>query len=1040
MCFVRKVASVNLNAMNVMAKKMLLKEFVIKNDLDVVFLQEVLFDNFGFIPTHHALVNISETNKGTAILVRKSLEISDFILDPCGRITSVVVDDINFVNVYGHAGSQYKAERDVLFEQNVTVHMCKRTADAIVGGDFNCILETDDCRSNNKNLSRGLLSFVNMFGLKDVECKLKGKNKQFTFYRNDSASRLDRFYAPSNLLKRISGFQNIPVPFSDHRAVVFRYNIDPQERPSPLGRGYWKVNNSLLKNEDISNEFTSVYIQLRNRRKYRDNFAEWWGFDVKNKIQQFYKSKSYTLNKQRSLLKEQWHSKLVELSQMQSQGQDLQKEISYVKAKILEAEYERLQSYGSRFQPNTLLESEKISLYQVSRIFKNKLRADSFVLKTDVSTFTSPTETKQFVFEHYKQLFSEKTGRNSVDPILNSIKKTLSSVSKDLLTQPITEEELRNTVNMAAKKKSPGPDGITYEFYATHFHIIKQDLLKLFNGFLSGTLKPLENFSSGIITLIPKVGSKYDINNYRPISLLNTDYKLLNKIIARRLSISLGELIGEGQTAGFENKSSIDNLDAIRSLVVKAQQSKRFKFALLSLDLQKAFDTVNHRCLWEILKKFDLPVTLVNFLQRIYQHASSRVLVNGFLTQSFKISRSVRQGCPLSMILFSLYIEPLIREIDSGVSGILFKDRFLRVLAYADDLTIIVRNDPEFDKIMQILSTFSDSADIQLNFKKSAYLRYNNCPIGPQLIREESKLRILGLLITTCYKEIVNLNYDRLIQNINIAVRTHLSRRLSLIEKVLILNTYMLSKLWYIAQIIPPNNVHVAQIRKITGSFLWGPSRIFKIERSQLYLHNLRGGLNLIDTDTQCKSLFIRNLLFKNNRPVTHFLIESNNLKALSLNTQKFILEAKKIKNNVPIDKNKQIYDYFLNKLQIKCKIEQKYPQVAWDNIWENISQNYLSIASRSILYELFNDIIPNNVKLYKHIANTENFNCVICGKPDNNEHRIRYCTYSVEIWNWVSEIIKNRFKINIEHPHRLLYLGIGKKNHLRKAALWLVS
>lgn len=168
----------------------------------------------------------------------------------------------------------------------------------------------------------------------------------------------------------------------------------------------------------------------------------------------------------------------------------------------------------------------------------------------------------------------------------------------------IEEEELNTIITNATKKKSPGPDGINYEFYATHFELLKGDLLKLFNGLLSGSLKPMENFSSGIITLIHKKGDVKNLDNFGPISLLNTDYKILMKIIASRFAKVMDHLLDVGQTAGKQNQSCINNLDSIRNLVIKAQQSKKFKFVLLSIDLEKAFDSVSHSCLWKILDTY----------------------------------------------------------------------------------------------------------------------------------------------------------------------------------------------------------------------------------------------------------------------------------------------------------------------------------------------------------------------------------------------------------------------------------------------------
>lgn len=1039
---IRKVASININAIKIDVKRSLMKEFILTNDLDVVLLQEVAFDDFSFLPSHNAFVNRCGAYSGTAILVRKAIEARDCIKSSCGRIISLVVDNINFVNFYGHAGSQYKAERDDLFEVQAVAHLSKvSVGDTIVGGDFNCILEENDCRGSYKNICRGLRTLTSQMNLNDIEITLKGTNKQFTFFRNDSASRIDRFYATKNILRKVQKFETKAIPFSDHHAIQFCYRIEEHEKLPVFGRGYWKINNILLQDEDTTQEFSTIYESLRSRRKYSSNFAEWWCYDVKNKIKQFYKSKSFQMNQGNRAQKNVWYSKLRELEQRQLNNENVEDEISKVKSEIVNLENQRLRSISSKFQPSTMLESEKISIYQVSKIVKRQSNQGNLQLKNKDGNLCDQLETKKIVHDHFKELFA---GNRSVNTpasgsTLNSITKTLSPQSKQALLRPITDDELLETIKNSTMKKAPGPDGITYEFYLVHYDTLKDDLLKLFNGIFNGSIMPLENFTDGIVTLIPKTGNKFDINNYRPISLLNADYKIFCKIIAKRLKACLEELIEEGQTAGIKNKSCTDNLDIIRTLVIKAQQSKKFKFALLSIDLEKAFDMVCHNRLWETLSKYEIPDQFVSCLKQLYRNAASKIIVNGFLTQSFKIGQSVRQGCPLSMMLFSLYIEPLIRHLDKTIKGIFISNRFVRVLAFADDLTLVVRSDQEFDEVMEVIKSFSIFAEIKLNYKKSGYIRFNNCLLGPQLIAEKNEVKILGVVFGVNYRKVIDNNYSKVVQSIIAATRTHMSRRLNLFEKIIVLNTYLLSKLWYIAQVIPPSNVHLAQIKKTTGYFLWGNHRIFKIERSQLYLHLLKGGLNLIDPETQCKSLFVRGLLFKNNTVYNHYLMSTDNLKGLSLNTQRFIQKAKEIKNQPHLVTNKQMYDYMIDKLNIEVKVEKKYPQIQWEQVWENINQNFLTLSSRSTLYEIFNDIIPNKIKLFNNISNTENYLCDVCGKPDNNIHRIINCTKTKIIWKWVTEIVKKRFRIQVESPHLILYYGIAKNNCKMKAALWLV-
>lgn len=483
MNYVRKVVTININAIAVQVKKMLLKEFIVKNDIDIVFMQEVQFEDFSFIHSHDAFVNIDVTNKGTAILIRKSLNYSQLLMDPGGRVMSVLVDGLNFVNVYGHSGAQYKVERDVLFSDTIAVHFNKvGTVANFLGGDFNCVLEDKDCKGKMYNFSSGLKSAVELLELQDVALVLNRAKRDFTFFRGESASRLDRVYVSKSFRSKVKRCVTMPVVFSDHHAVLIDYEISADQRSCLSGSGYWKINYSLLNDGRVQEEFKEVYAELKKRRKYTESFSEWWSYDVKRKIKQYYNRKSFEFNDANRKKKDVWRKKLSDLWEKQKNGENVSDEMNVVKSKILEIEVDRMTSYASRFQPSSLLESEKFGVFHVSRMIKRKENASTVILRGVNGMVTDRAEVKTMVSEHYRSLLEKKTQNQTGCAALDYVNKSFSGVAKDKLVQPIDEHELYNTIRNAKNKKSPGPDGITYEFYLVHFDLLKSDLLKLFNG------------------------------------------------------------------------------------------------------------------------------------------------------------------------------------------------------------------------------------------------------------------------------------------------------------------------------------------------------------------------------------------------------------------------------------------------------------------------------------------------------------------------------------------------------------------------------
>lgn len=158
----------------------------------------------------------------------------------------------------------------------------------------------------------------------------------------------------------------------------------------------------------------------------------------------------------------------------------------------------------------------------------------------------------------------------------------------------------------------------------------------------------------GVITLVFKKGNKLDLENYRPISLLNTDYKILTKILANRMKRVIGGIIQPTQSYSIPRRDIADTIGTIRDVIEYMNSG-----IVLGIDWNKAFDKVEHKFLFKVLEKFGFGERMVGWVRRLYGSARSCVKVNGILTDTFDVGRSVQQGCPLSALLYALSIEPL---------------------------------------------------------------------------------------------------------------------------------------------------------------------------------------------------------------------------------------------------------------------------------------------------------------------------------------------------------------------------------------------
>lgn len=309
------------------------------------------------------------------------------------------------------------------------------------------------------------------------------------------------------------------------------------EQIFPRGRGYWKINPSFLNCADTREKLNNEYGKLKQRVMYSTDLSNWWHFCFKPKVRSFYKAQSWHLNQSNRSSKAVLSRKLFDYFNQQTNGEEVSTEIAVVKSKLMDLEQNRLKNLTAKISPSSITENEKITIYHLS---KGVHRNTVFGLKLNSSSTLQidNTETGSIVHAHFSKLYSIST--ENVNPVnyenpLDAINNTLTAEDGESLVQVISEEELFETLKACNKKKSPGPDGLTYEFYLTNYDIIKSDLLQLYNLYLSGRSVPPKEFTDGIITLIPKNGDLTDLDNHRPISLLNTDYKIFTKIICNRI-------------------------------------------------------------------------------------------------------------------------------------------------------------------------------------------------------------------------------------------------------------------------------------------------------------------------------------------------------------------------------------------------------------------------------------------------------------------------------------------------------------------------
>lgn len=274
--------------------------------------------------------------------------------------------------------------------------------------------------------------------------------------------------------------------------------------------------------------------------------------------------------------------------------------------------------------------------------------------------------------------------------------------------------------------KSPGPDGFTILFYKTAWQVIKQDILHAFNALWSLDSRSLYLLNNAYLVLLKKKQEAHEIKDYRPISLIHSFSKIFTKALSRRVAPYLAELVRPNQSAFIKGRQIHDNFKAVQQ-TAKLLHARRHKSILLKVDIAKAFDTINWLFLLDLLRHLGFSRRWINWITFLLSSASTKILLNGNPGRRICHGRGLRQGDPLSPMLFILVMEALNalfrRAEDLRLFTPLGSNAIKnRVSLYADDLVIFLHlGERDLSLMRAILNLFVAASGLHTNIDKCQF-------------------------------------------------------------------------------------------------------------------------------------------------------------------------------------------------------------------------------------------------------------------------------------------------------------------------------
>ena len=334
--------------------------------------------------------------------------------------------------------------------------------------------------------------------------------------------------------------------------------------------------------------------------------------------------------------------------------------------------------------------------------------------------------------------------------------------------------------------KSPGKDGLTIEFYKTFWSHLKNPLFESVKySKIHGSLSISQR--QAIIKLLEKTEKdKRYIQNWRPISLLNVDTKIISKTFAFRLKSVLSSIISCDQTA-YVNGRFIGESTRLIFDILEVTDKLSIDGYILTADIEKAFDSMDHAFLIAALEKYGFGKYFVEWIMVLLKDSESCILNGGKTSKYFPLLRGARQGDPIAAYLFILTIEIffiMLREEQSISRLKIYGQNFL-LSAYADDTTFFVQDLNSISIIIDTFTIFSNYSGFKLNMAK--------CEVAGIGVLKRVKTALCNMKNVDLTKDSINIlgfyfSYDeKLVTDKNY---------ITVIKKMV--NTLKIWKMWYL--------------------------------------------------------------------------------------------------------------------------------------------------------------------------------------------------------------------------------------------------
>ncbi|KAK1929575.1 LINE-1 retrotransposable element ORF2 protein [Phytophthora citrophthora] len=709
-----------------------------------------------------------------------------------GRRLALQFNDWTLINIYAPA----IADKRKYFYEDLEVWV-ENARNLFLGGDFNAVLQpsldriTKGLRSGKSCESYELNNLVEHLDLLDAvhltthaeEDSVPDPLSHFSFWRDHSASRIDRFYLSNNIAGVVQwAWDTFVTQISVMLKEVARQDSDR-----------------------TSVYYNNLRASLNRQHKHRDDYRQTY-----NNARTRQSQNSFGTMLQPTL---------INLKRFYKRHADWQRDQTI----------SNIVPSPGHFYPEDMSIAEKMASEWNGIVGGSHARVDPSEMEEELRKFHTVPEAQR-----------------------------LSPDEKVSLVNLILEDEVLSAINQLPRGKSGGTTGLSHDFFKDFKVEMAECLTMVYRAIQKGAEVP-STFLDAVVVPLRKKGDSPNAMDYRPISLLNTAYKILGRVYAERIHRFLPRIISSAQQGFVRGRLMTKSVTMVQAMLKKLIDNPELEWAdspvIVCLDEKKAYDTLDRSFMLTSLAEFGFPQAFLDVLHNLHSGTRASYMVNGEESTKWVVNSGIRQGCPLAPLLFILAIDFLGRAIvdhpeitgleipGSGGCKHVFN-------GFVDDCTVFLSASRQIEPLNHLLKRFGELSGLNVQPQKSIVIPLNaawdqrRCH-GYPVLAKGGVTSILGYQLGT--HDTTQHNWDVRVQNIKKRLQVATSVTNSVKQRVMLFNAVVLPAILFTGMHIPVSKSTLRRLEQLQKRFIWKGTT-----REVITRHRITPGLK-IKVDSVCK-------------------------------------------------------------------------------------------------------------------------------------------------------------------------------------------